>query len=98
MFKHVEANAARDYAKSLLWNLDSRRLTECVSKGIDVGMWTTTKDGWARISRHAAGKGSAYVQAHKIRTRHDNIDTKVVGVDDQEWKAEVWIKRKAPTE
>ncbi len=97
MFKHVKDKATRDYAKSLLWNLDSRRLTECVSQGIDVGMWTPTNDGWARVSRHAAGKKSAYVQAHKIRQRHPNIDTKVVGVDDQEWKAEVWVSRKATT-
>lgn len=94
----MDADASRHYAKSIVWNLDSRRLIECVSKGIDVAMWTTTdKEGWARVSRHAAGKQSAWVQATKIRKRHDNILTKVVGVDGQEWKAEVWVKRKDST-
>lgn len=88
----MDAEAARHYAKSLVWNLDSNRLAECVSKGIDVATWAPTSDGWARISRHSAGKDSAYVRAHKIRNRHPNLETKVVGVDDQEWKAEIWIR------
>ncbi len=90
----MDANAARNYAKSIVWNLDARHLIECVSKGIEVDMWTVTQDGWARVTRHAAGKGSAFVQANKIRKRHDNLETKVVGVEGEEWKAEVWVRVK----
>lgn len=90
----MDANAARNYAKSLLWNIDTARLSECVSKGIDVASWTPTRDGWARVGRYAAGKESAWVQANKIRKRHDNLETRVIGTDTQEWKAEVWVRVK----
>lgn len=85
------------FAKSLLWNVHTKHWAECVSKGVVVSHQTIVSDGWARIGRYAAGKQSAWVQGTKIKRKFPNLETKVIGTEDNEWKAELWV-RKATTE
>lgn len=92
----MDAKAAINYAKSVAWNVDTPRLIECVSKGIDVGSWCSVRDGWALVSRHAAGKESAWVRANKMRRQWPNLETKVVGTEGKEWKAEIWVRVRKP--
>ena len=94
----MDATAARHYAKSLVWNLDRKLLLDCVSTGITVDILTVTEEGWTRVSRHAAGQASAYVQANKIKKVYPNLETNVRRVEGEEWSAEVWAKVKDTTQ
>lgn len=91
----MDARAVHDYAASLLWNTETRLLTAGVSAGVDVGTKTTVRDGWALVGRYAAGTKSAHVQACKMRRRHNNLEVQVRPVDNEEWKAEIWVRVKA---
>jgi len=93
----VNAEAAQNYAKSIAWNGLTTHLAECISKGVDVNHLVPTVKGWVRVGRYAAGKDSAWVQAAKLKRRWPNLETDVRGVEEQEWKAEVWVKRREGT-
>lgn len=89
----MDATALNHYVKSVIWNVDSAHIAECLSKGVDVGAMTITdREGWLRIGRYAAGKESAWVQANKLRKRWTNLETDVRGINDQEWAAELWAR------
>ncbi len=88
----MNSEALNHYVKSVIWNVDTAHLAECVAKGVDISDKTLTHEGWHRIGRYSAGKQSAYVQANKLRHKWPNLETKVVGVEGQEWAAEVWIR------
>lgn len=92
----VRLNVNREaYAKSLLWNVNTLHHAECVSKGIKIDHQTiVTKDGWARIGRYAGSRQSAWSQQTKMRRRFPNLETKVESPPGNEWKAEIWVKRK----
>lgn len=93
----MDATALNHYVKSVLWNVDTPHLVECISKGVDVSAKAPLDvEGWQRVGRYAAGKESAWVQAHKMRCRWPNLDTDVRGTDG-EWKAEVWVRVKRET-
>ncbi len=89
----MDSTALNHYVKSVIWNVDSAHIAECLSKGVDMGDRTLKdNEGWLRIGRYAAGKESAWVQAHKLRAKWANLETQVRGTPDNEWQAEVWAR------
>lgn len=89
----MDATALNHYVKSVIWNVDSAHIAECLSKGVDVSDKTLKDDGgWLRIGRYAAGKPSARVQACKLKDKWTNLETQVRGTPDKEWAAELWAR------
>lgn len=97
---HVDAKTAFNVAQSMMWNVDTQRLLKSINEGVSVSDKTHVRaDGWALVGRYAAGKPSARVQAHKIRQRWPDIDTKVIGTEgERPWQAEVWAKRRGTSQ
>lgn len=89
----MDATALNHYVKSVIWNMHSAHLGECLAKGVDITDQTPTQPGgWHRIGRYAAGKQSARVQASKLRKRWPNLMTSVISVEGEEWTAELWAR------
>lgn len=90
----MDEQRRRATALTLVWNLDTMFHTECINNGVTPKDIEPDTEGWYRVGRYAAGRNSAYVQAHRLRKRFTNVNAQVRTVGDQEWKAEVWVRRR----
>ncbi len=91
----MDDNGKQNYARSLLANVKTGLNVECVSRGINPESLNITVDneGWALVGWYFSGPRSAWVQAHKFRTKWNNIETSV-RVPNDFGPAELWVRVK----
>ncbi len=87
------AKEVADQAASTLKNVQRDFHCQVIAAGVKPPDVPKDDEGYYTVSYHWAGMGSAWVMQSRLRKRYPGLDTKVVKVLDQDWQAEIRVRK-----